>query len=55
MLRLGYFVYSRNTTFLFRVIGTFPSPLLSDEVGPYGGVAKSTDFLYEVGNVFLRL
>ena len=34
------------------LIGTFPSPLLSDEVGPFG-VTKSTDFLYEV--VFLRL
>ena len=34
-------------------LGTFPSPLLSDEVGPYGGSHK--DFLYEVGNVFLRL
>ena len=34
------------------LLGTFPSPLLSDEVGPFG-VTKSTDFLYEV--VFLRL
>ena len=33
------------------LIGTFPSPLLSDEVA--FGVTKSTDFLYEV--VFLRL